>query len=142
MRHPIVLALCCADLFVLQGCGGSGNSSPPPQIFVVVSPSTATVIVGHTQQFTASVTGSTNTAVMWSVAGSPSNGTITTTGLYAAPPSVPNPATATVTATSLADSSKSATATVAVQSGVSVQVLPSSVTLQVNGTQQFSANGN
>jgi len=139
MRHPIVLVLCCADLFVLQGCGGSGNSSPPPQIFVAVSPSTATVMVGYTQQFTAGVTGSTNTAVTWSVAGSPSNGTITTTGLYAAPPSVPNPATVTVTATSLADSSKFATATVAVQSGVSVQVLPSSVTLQVNGTQQFSA---
>jgi hypothetical protein len=138
MRHPISLAFCCAVLFVLQGCGGSAGSTPPPQIFVTVSPSTATVIAGGTQQFTAGVTGTTNTGVTWSVAGGPSDGTVTTSGLYTAPASVPNPATVTVTATSLADSSKFATATVTVQ--FALQVLPSAVTLQVNGTQQFSAN--
>jgi hypothetical protein len=138
MRHPIVLVLCCAVLFVFQGCGGSGSSTPPPQIFVTVSPSTATVSVGHTQQFTATVTGTTNTGVTWSVAGGSSNGTVTAAGVYTAPANVPNPATVTVTATSLADSTKSASATVTVRS--SVQVLPSAVTLQVNGIQQFTAN--
>jgi hypothetical protein len=138
MRHPIVLALCCAVLFAFQGCGGSGSSTPPPQIFVTVSPSTATVSVGHTQQFTATVTGTTNTGVTWSVASGSSNGTITAAGVYTAPASVPNPATVTVTATSQADSTKFASATVTVQP--SVQVLPYGVTLQVNGIQQFTAN--
>jgi hypothetical protein len=138
MRHPIALALCCAVLLVFQGCGGSGTSTPPPQISVTVSPGTAALNVAHSQQFTANVTGTTNMAVTWSVVGGPSNGAISTTGLYTAPASVPNPATVTVTATSQADSSKFATAMVTVQSGV--QVLPSAVTLQVNGTQQFSAN--
>jgi hypothetical protein len=140
MRHPNALALCCAVVSVLQGCGDSGASNPPPQILVTISPSVATVIVAHTQQFTANVTGATNTSVTWSVAGGSFNGTITSTGLYTGPASLPNPATVTVTATALADSSKFATATVTVQSGVSVQVLPSTVTLQVNGIQQFSAN--
>jgi hypothetical protein len=138
MRHPIVLALCCAALFAFQGCGGSGSSTPPPQIFVTVSPSTATVSVGHAQQFTATVTGTTNTGVAWSVASGSSNGTITAAGVYTAPASVPNQATVTVTATSQADSTKFASATVTVQP--SVQVLPSGVTLQVNGIQQFTAN--
>lgn len=135
MRRLIVSVFCCAVLF-LQGCGGSG-STPPPQVFVAVSPVTTTVSVAHTQQFTATVTGATNTAVTWSVAGGSSNGTISMVGLYTAPASVPNPAKVTVTATSQADSSKFASATVTVQAGVQVQ--PAAVPLQVNGVQQFTA---
>ena len=144
MRHPIALPLCCAILFVFQGCGGSGASTPPPQIFVTVSPSTATVSVGHTQQFTATVTGTTNTSVTWTVAGGPSNGTMATSGLYTAPASVPNPATVTVTATSQANASKFATATVTVQPGVvpapSVTVSPNPANVAAFATQQFSAS--
>ena len=144
MRHPIALPLCCAVLCVFQGCGGSGGPTPPPQVFVAVSPSTAAVNVAHTQQFTATVSGTTNTSVTWSVAGGPSNGTIATTGLYIAPASVPNPATVTVTATSQANSSKFATATVTVQPGVvpvpSVVVSPSAANVDAFATQQFSAS--
>src|SRR5258707_15408114 len=103
-------------LYILGGCGGSGSS--PVQISVTIFPTSTTVAVGHTQQFTASVTGTTNTAATWSVAGGTSNGTISTIGLYTAPATLPSPSQVTVTATSQADSSKSASATVTVQSGV------------------------
>jgi len=146
MRHPIALPLCCAILLVFQGCGGSGGSTPPPQILVTVSPSTAAVNVAHTQQFTATVTGTTNTSVRWTVTGGPSNGTIATTGLYTAPASVPNPATVIVTATSQANSAKFATATVTVQPGVapvpSVTVSPNPASVAAFATQQFSASVN
>src|ERR1700747_3270769 len=59
-------------------------------VSVSVSPSTASVGVGQTQQFTATVTGTTNAAVTWSVAGGAANGTITASGLYTAPSSVPS----------------------------------------------------
>jgi hypothetical protein len=131
------LALSCFLLFVLGGCGGSGSSTPPVQISVSISPTSVTITAGNNQQFNASVTGTTNTSVTWSVVGG-SNGTISTTGLYFAPTTVPTPAQVTVTATSQADSSKSASATVTIQIGV--QVEPQAVTLQVLGMQQFFVN--
>ena len=131
------LASSCFLLFILGGCGGSGSSTPPVQISVSVSPTSATVTAGNNQQFNAIVDGTTNTSVTWSVGGT-SNGTISTTGLYFAPTTVPTPAQVTVTATSQADSSKSASATVTIQIGV--QVLPQAVTLQVLGMQQFNVN--
>jgi hypothetical protein len=61
----------------------------------------------QTAQFTATVANA-NTAVTWSVVGSPGNGTIDSNGVYTAPTLAPGlPATATVTATSQADGSKS-----------------------------------
>lgn len=58
--------------------------------------------VGGTTQFTASVTGTTNTAVSWEVngvtGGASATGTISTTGLYTAPASIPSPNTVTISA--------------------------------------------
>jgi len=80
----------------LLGCGGSGSAPPPPpppppQISVSVSPATANVAAGGSQQFNASVTGSSNTAVIWQVngvaGGNSSVGTVSATGLYTAPTS-------------------------------------------------------
>src|SRR5713101_7888582 len=132
------LASSCFLLFILGGCGGSGSAPPPVQIFVSISPTSAAVSAGNNQQFNASVTGTPNADVTWSVVGGTSNGTISTTGLYFAPTTVPTPAQVTVTATSQADSSKSASATVIIQIGV--QVFPQAVTLQVLGIQQFNVN--
>ena len=110
---------------------------PPPTITVTISPTTATVAAGGMQQFTATVTGTTNTAVTWSVdgvnGGNNTVGTVSSGGLYTAP------ATAgghTVTATSVADSTKSASASVAV---LTMTIAPPSATLAPNGTQQFTA---
>ncbi|MGB9072175.1 MAG: hypothetical protein WCC22_05850 [Terriglobales bacterium] len=87
-------------------------------ITVGVSPATASVVVGGTQQFTATVTGTSNTSVTWSVSGAGCSGddcgTINSTGLYLAPSNEPNPPTVTVTATSAVDITKSGTATVTI----------------------------
>ncbi len=144
MRRASLLALSCVSFF-LWGCASSSSHTPPPTVAVSIAPTTVTVAAGKTQQFTASVTGSSNTAVTWSMAGGASSGTITSTGLYTAPTTVPNPAQVTVTATSQADSIKSASATVtvtAVSPAGSVSVSPSAATVPDFGTQQFTASVN
>lgn len=82
-----------------------------------LSPTSANVQLGATQQFTATVTGSENTTVVWTVNnvvnGSATMGTISNSGLYTAPAVVPNGGVS-VKATSLADTQKSATALVTV----------------------------
>ena len=93
-------------------------ANPPPPVSIAISPLSATVRVGHTQRFTASVKNTTNTSVTWkvnSIAGGNSTvGTISATGLYTAPLAVPSPSNVTVTAVSVADSTKSVSATVVV----------------------------
>lgn len=79
-----------------------------------MSPANATLAGGQTQQFAATVTGSTNTTVTWSL--SPSLGAIIQTGLYTAPSAIANAQAVTVIATSQADPTKSATATVTLYS--------------------------
>ncbi len=80
-------------------------------ISVSVSPTSANLTAGQSQQFSASVSGSTNTAVTWSL--SPAVGAITSTGLYTAPASVTASQSVTVIATSAADGVTSGSATVA-----------------------------
>jgi len=100
------------------GCAGTTKTTAPPpaQVSVSVMPSTANVRVGTTQSFTASVTGTTNQSVNWSVngvaGGNATTGTISASGLYTAPASLPNSNAITVTAASVADSSASATSNV------------------------------
>ncbi|MBZ5673344.1 MAG: Ig-like domain-containing protein [Acidobacteriia bacterium] len=109
---------------------------PQPQpVQVSVSPTSATLQSGQTWQFTATVTGSSNTAVTWTAAG----GTISNNGLFAAGSTAGS--NFFVTATSVADSTKTASASVTIQSppAVSVTVSPTSATLQSGGTQQFTA---
>ena len=95
-------------------------------VAVSVSPASVTLAVKGQQQFVASVTGTGNTSVNWTVTGigclAGSCGTINSAGLYTAPATVPSPALATVTATSVADSTKSASASVVIQSASSVSV--------------------
>jgi Protein of unknown function (DUF1565) len=96
------------------------------QVSVTISPSSVTLATLATQAFTATVSGSSNTAVTWevnSVAGGNSTaGLISTTvlgtsneAIYLGPSTVPSPATLSVTAVSQADPTKSATATVTVE---------------------------
>ena len=76
-------------------------------VSVSVSPANPSVQTSATQQFTATVTGSSNTAVNWQVngvaGGNSVTGTISTSGLYTAPSAVPSPAAVTVNAISQAD---------------------------------------
>ncbi len=96
------------------------------QVSVTISPSLITLATSATQSFTATVGGSSNTAVTWQVngirGGSSTNGLISTTvlgtsneAIYLGPSSVPSPASVSVTAISQADPTKSATATVTIQ---------------------------
>lgn len=124
-----------AAIFAVS-CGG-GSTSPPPVIGVTVSPATAGVPVGQQLQLTATVTDTANTTVTWLVAGGAANGTVSSTGLYTAPGTVPNPSLVTVTATSTADTSKSGSAAITVTPKVSV--LPIAPTVPNFGTQPFTA---
>jgi PKD repeat protein len=82
-----------------------------PGVSVSVTPSSETVLPGGTQQFSATVTGSTNTAVSWSVVEGPAGGSVSPAGFYTAPATS---GTYHVKATSQADPSKSGSATVTV----------------------------
>jgi hypothetical protein len=87
----------------LLGLGGDKKS-----VTVVVDPKTQSVVVATTQQFTVTVTGSSNVAVAWSVGGTNCStqdcGSISAAGLYTAPKAIPDPALVTVTATANANS--------------------------------------
>jgi len=117
-----------------------GTGSP---VKVTTSPASANVPVSQTQQFTATVTGATNTSVIWSVAGlgcgGPACGTVDSTGLYTAPAIAPSPASVTVTATSKADSTRSASSSVAIQSNVKVTLSPTTSQLSPGQHTQFTA---
>ena len=111
-----------------SGCGGGGSSTvPPPQsVTVTLTPSSSSMLLGNTQQFTATVKGTSNTAVSWTVNGMAGGnsivGTISTTGLYSAPQALPNPANVTIKATSGANSSASAETVVTIASDIKVTV--------------------
>jgi len=102
-------------LYAVSGCsniagqaGGSPSQNPPPPIVsVAVSPKSAPLVEGASQQFSANVTGSSNTAVTWSATG----GAISPAGLYIAGTAT---GSFTVTATSGADASKSDQASVTI----------------------------
>jgi len=116
----------------------SPSTPPPPAIKVTLNQTSANVPVGWTTQFNATVTGTTNTAVNWSVdgiaGGSSSTGTVSTKGLYTAPAQT---GSHTVTATSVAQTTSEATASVSVVSGLALS--PASADLIPGQVQQFSA---
>jgi hypothetical protein len=89
---------------------GTLNVAAGAGVAISVSPTSTTVAAGATQQFTAMVTGNSNTSVTWGVSGAGCSGagcgTIDSNGLYRAPAALPSPATVTVTAASVADPSK------------------------------------
>jgi len=93
-------------------------------VVVNVAPATANVRAGAQQVFTASVTGSTDTGVLWSVngivGGNAALGTIVGNGNYTAPSTLPSPNSITITATSLADSTKSGNSAVTLQNAAPV----------------------
>ena len=102
-------------------------------VAVSLSPTSAALATGATQQFTATVTGTTNTAVTWTATG----GTVSTSGLYTAPTTA---GTFSVTATSVADTTRSASASVTVTAPVvAVSISPTTASLATGVTQQFTA---
>jgi hypothetical protein len=115
----------------------TAGTAPAPTVTVTVNPSSTSIGQGLTQQFTATVSGTSNTAVTWSL--SPGVGSISSSGLYTAPSVINAQQTVTVTATSIANPAKSAAATLTLTSGISVGVSPSSASPNQGATQQFTA---
>ncbi len=131
------LSLC----IVLWCFGCSSGSTLPSQITVAVSPKRAAVTTGQTQTFVASVTGSSNTSVMWEVdgtaAGSASVGTISAGGVYT-PPTAGG--THTVLARSAADSTITASASIAVTDLGGVFTYHNDISRTGANTQEFALN--
>ncbi len=132
-----------AIAFTLMSCQGMNHSSTPPTnpstVSVTLNQSSASIAVGTSTQFTATVQNTTNTAVTWSVnaiaGGNTTVGTVSATGLYTAPA---QSGSFTVTATSVAAPTASAQATVTV--GMLGALTPASAVLAPAATQQFTAS--
>src|SRR5436853_429699 len=167
-RRRIVAGL-VAGLLHLAGCGGGGSGdngatapqppSPPPPppprpppvpapVERSVTPAAASGQAGRTQTFPATVTNTANKAVSWQVngitGGNTSVGTISTTGVYTAPATVPSPAMVTVTAVSVADPTRSGSAQVTVTAApttVAVAVAPAAASREPRGATQADAPG-
>jgi len=113
-----------------------------PPISVTISPLTVTLQPGASQQFTATVTPSANSAVTWTINGKasdPTNGTLTSGGLYTAPATFPGTNTVTIAAVSQADPQRSAQATVTLVQPIAVTITPTTATINLNTTQAFQA---
>ncbi len=116
-------------------------------VLLSISPASAAVPTAATDSFTATVTGTTDTAVAWSLSGTgcsgASCGSLATSSLaavYTAPVVAPSPPSVTVAATSMAIPSKKATASVTIVPVVSVTVTPNSMSVLTGATQQFNAS--
>lgn len=149
-------------LFLFVGCGGGGGggstgittattgvttsttattatsatTSTTAGIQVSVDPSSVTMLADDIQQFTATVTGTPNTGVAWSILQGTDGGDIDNTGFYQAPS---NQGDFTIVAISNADPAKTGTAQVHVLPGVIVTVNPQNVTLSKGQQVQFTA---
>jgi hypothetical protein len=122
------LGLILGAFFFAIACGGGGGSaSVGTPVAVSISPTSARLQEGATLQFTATVTGTSNTAVTWSVndvtGGNSTVGTVSTTGLFTAPGAIPSSNPVTVKATSQADTTKSASASVTIGNPLSAQTV-------------------
>jgi len=146
MFHPLRHLACptlllSVAILTFTGCSTSGNveTPPAPQISVNITGSASTRI-GSTSQFSATVTGTTNTAVSWEangiVGGDSADGTISTTGLYTAPAVLPTSGSVTITAISKASSSASATVTESILNPI--PAVTSATATQVGNTLTYT----
>jgi hypothetical protein len=90
----------------------SGSNVPSAGVSVSISPNSPYIRVGTSQQFSATVTGSSNTSVTWFVngasGGNAATGTINAAGLYVPPADLPSANSVTIKAVSAADTNVSA----------------------------------
>jgi uncharacterized protein (DUF1800 family) len=138
LRHAVVAASVSGALLLLTACSSTNGSNPatstsstaptaPAAVTVSVNGS-ATVTLGSTSQYAATVSGSTNQSVSWTVnqaaGGNAQLGTISTTGVYTAPATMPFSSTVTIAAISVAAPTVSSSISVALQAPVQVPVGP------------------
>jgi uncharacterized protein (DUF1800 family) len=124
--------------------GNSVNATVKTAIVTVsVQPQASTVTLTKSQAFTATVGGTANTAVTWSVnniaGGDAIVGTISAGGVYTAPAAMPATTTVTVRAASVASPGTSGQATVTLLAPMTVTVTPPSATVALGTTQAFAS---
>jgi hypothetical protein len=140
LKTVALLALVICLLAVWTACGSSTTNNGT--VGITISPTTAVLPVSTSQQFYAAVSNSSNTGITWQVngttGGSSTYGTISTSGVYTAPSSVPS-STVTVTAVAQADTTKTASATVTISSANTLVISPTSATVAAGAQQGFSA---
>jgi len=145
-RAILILTLLC----FLVACGNSMTTNTPQEpttpeasVSVTVSPTSAALGSNQTTQFSATVGGTSTTAVAWSVngvtGGNTTVGTISTEGLYTSPAAASSQAV-TVTATSSADSTKSASASVVLVTAGKVTTTANPQVAQYSFTSPTDAN--
>ncbi|HET7186673.1 MAG TPA: ice-binding family protein [Gemmatimonadaceae bacterium] len=135
----VIVGVALAGAFT-AACDVHGISGPGSLATLAVSPTTTTLPVGGTQQFTATGTDAAGVAVSVSPAWSASaGGTIAASGLFTAG-NTPGTFTNTVVASS---GGLTSSATVIVVAGplASITVTPNPATMAINATQQFTAVG-
>src|ERR1700690_1662802 len=125
------------------GGGGGGTGGGQQNVVVTITPASASALLGESVNFQASVTGATNTAVTWSVngvaGGDAQAGTISATGQYTAPSTMPSGTTITVTATSAADATASDSASITITSDIVVGISPAAAGISLGANQVFTA---
>jgi len=108
-----------------------------------MTPASASLLLGNTQTFSATVTGAADTTVSWSVntiaGGNPTLGTISPAGIYTAPADLPLAPAVQITATSNSDPAKSATATLTVTSDVAIAISPDAIGVELGAALSFRA---
>ena len=105
-----------------------------PVSSVTISPVQISMSASQAQQFVAIETGSSNSAINWSV--NPPVGSVSSTGVYTAPASITAAQTVTVTATSAANPAFFASATVSLIGSSSLATFPLSELFGVAWTDQ------
>ena len=143
--QAILLAAFCVIVILMPGCSGvTSPSGPPAVVTITLSPASAAVFLGQTQQFQASVTGASNTSVTWFAGGvsggNASAGTISSAGLYTAPVTMPVSASVTVTASSNAEPDVTTSSVVTLKDDLVVGISPTSATISTGGGQAFIAS--
>jgi hypothetical protein len=133
-----VVAASHADASKVQVATVTVTAPPAGTIAVVLRPSSSAADACRAVAFSATVSGTTNGGVTWSVREGPSGGTITAAGEYTAPPTA---GTYHVVATSVADPARTSegTVTVAAERVLSVAVTPGSEAVAASGALAFSA---
>src|SRR5258708_2145635 len=148
-RRPLVGAAVVFISILLTGCGGGSSPAPPPPppppstiTSVSISAASTSLRVGQQFHFTVVVqgTGNFNASVTWSVngiaGGDAINGTVSSSGTYSAPATLPPTNPVTVTATSVQDPTKSGSASLYT---FTLAINPASATVFYNHTRQFTA---
>ncbi len=143
-QTSFLLALSVIIAGCASGGGGGPTTPPPPPIAVTITPNSGTVLLGNTLTFSASVSNSSDTSVLWSVnaipGGSAQVGTISADGLFTAPADLPPGGKVQVTATSHADPSKSSTVGVTVSSDITISLSTFSPSMELGALQSFHAS--